>query len=100
MHPKRYAEIDHMVFTRSPERDLYLTQVHEQARERLAELRINAEVTGRSKHLYSLYAKMVEKRRELDDICDLVGIRVNVDSRKDSYAARGTIHGTYKPEHG
>ena len=53
MHPKRYAEIDHMVSTRSPERDLYLTQVLEQVRERLAELRINAEVTGRPKHLYS-----------------------------------------------
>ena len=51
MHPKRYAEIDHMVSTRSPERDLYLTQVLEQVRERLAELRINAEVTGRPKHL-------------------------------------------------
>src|SRR3546814_4932252 len=46
MHPKRYAEIDHMVSTRSPERDIYLTQVLEQVRERLAELQINAEVTG------------------------------------------------------
>ena len=73
MHPKRYAEIDHMVSTRSPERDLYLTQVLEQVRERLAELRINAEVTGRPKHLYSIYEKMVVKGREFDDIFDLVG---------------------------
>jgi guanosine-3',5'-bis(diphosphate) 3'-pyrophosphohydrolase len=100
MHPKRYAEIDHMVSTRSPERDLYLTQVLEQVRERLAELRINAEVTGRPKHLYSIYEKMVAKGREFDDIFDLVGIRVIVDSVKDCYAALGSIHATWKPVQG
>jgi guanosine-3',5'-bis(diphosphate) 3'-pyrophosphohydrolase len=100
MHPKRYAEIDHMVSTRSPERDLYLTQVLEQVRERLAELRINAEVTGRPKHLYSIYEKMVVKGREFDDIFDLVGIRVIVDSVKDCYAALGSIHATWKPVQG
>ena len=100
MHPKRYAEIDHMVSTRSPERDLYLTQVLEQVRERLAELRINAEVTGRPKHLYSIYEKMVSKGREFDDIFDLVGIRVIVDSVKDCYAALGSIHATWKPVQG
>ena len=51
LHPKRYAEIDHMVSVRTPERDLYLTQVLEEVRQRLAELRITAEVTGRPKHL-------------------------------------------------
>ncbi|MGQ0431416.1 MAG: RelA/SpoT family protein [Microthrixaceae bacterium] len=100
MHPKRYAEIDHMVSTRSPERDLYLTQVLEQVRERLAELRINAEVRGRPKHLYSIYEKMVSKGHEFDDIFDLVGIRVIVDSVKDCYAALGSIHATWKPVQG
>jgi GTP diphosphokinase / guanosine-3',5'-bis(diphosphate) 3'-diphosphatase len=100
MHPKRYAEIDHMVSTRTPERDLYLTQVLEQVRQRLAELRINAEVTGRPKHLWSIYEKMVVKGRDFDDIFDLVGIRVIVDSVKDCYAALGTIHATWKPVQG
>ncbi len=100
LHPKRYAEIDHMVSTRSPERDLYLAQVLEQVRARLAELRINAEVTGRPKHLYSIYEKMVVKGREFDDIFDLVGIRVIVDSVKDCYAALGSIHATWKPVQG
>jgi GTP diphosphokinase / guanosine-3',5'-bis(diphosphate) 3'-diphosphatase len=100
MHPKRYAEIDHMVSTRTPERDLYLTQVLEQVRGRLAELRINAEVTGRPKHLWSIYEKMVVKGKEFDDIFDLVGIRVLVDSVKDCYAALGTIHATWKPVQG
>ena len=100
LHPKRYAEIDHMVSMRSPERDLYLAQVLEQVRSRLAELRINAEVTGRPKHLYSIYEKMVVKGREFDDIFDLVGIRVIVDSVKDCYAALGSIHATWKPVQG
>ncbi|HSL58995.1 MAG TPA: bifunctional (p)ppGpp synthetase/guanosine-3',5'-bis(diphosphate) 3'-pyrophosphohydrolase [Acidimicrobiales bacterium] len=100
MHPKRYAEIDHMVSTRAPERELYLTQVLEQVRARLAELRIEAEVTGRPKHLWSIYEKMVVKGREFDDIFDLVGIRVTVESVKDCYAALGSIHATWKPVQG
>ncbi|MFP3899629.1 MAG: RelA/SpoT family protein [Acidimicrobiia bacterium] len=99
-HPKRYAEIDHMVSLRSPERDLYLMQVLEEVRQRLAELHIRAEVTGRPKHLYSIYEKMVMKGREFDDIFDLVGMRVVVESVKDCYAALGSIHATWKPVQG
>jgi GTP diphosphokinase / guanosine-3',5'-bis(diphosphate) 3'-diphosphatase len=97
LHPKRFAEIDHMVATRTPERDLYLHQVIHQVEERLAELRLTAEVTGRPKHMWSIYEKMVVKGREFDDIFDLVAIRVIVDSVKDCYAALGSIHATWKP---
>jgi GTP pyrophosphokinase len=99
-HPKRYAEIDHMVSIRTPERDIYLTQVLEEVSQRLAELRINADVTGRPKHLYSIYEKMVVRGREFDDIFDLVGLRIIVDSVKDCYAALGSIHATWKPVQG
>src|SRR5437899_6567852 len=97
LHPKRYAEIEQMVSTRSPERDVYLAQVLEEVRVRLEELRIRAEVTGRPKHYWSIYEKMVVKTREFDDIFDLVGIRVLVDSVKDCYAALGSIHATWQP---
>ncbi|MBV8295478.1 MAG: bifunctional (p)ppGpp synthetase/guanosine-3',5'-bis(diphosphate) 3'-pyrophosphohydrolase, partial [Acidimicrobiia bacterium] len=100
LYPKRYAEIEQMVSTRSPERDVYLAQVLEEVRERLAELRIRAEVTGRPKHYWSIYEKMVVKGREFNDIFDLVGIRVLVDSVKDCYAALGSIHATWKPVQG
>src|SRR4051794_15552465 len=100
LHPKRYAEIDHMVATRSPEREIYLTQVLEDVRERLKELRIEADVTGRPKHLWSIYEKMVVKGKEFDDIFDLVGIRVVVPTVKDCYAALGSIHATWKPVQG
>ena len=100
LHPKQYAEIDHMVATRSPERELYLAQVLEQVRQRLEELGVDAEVSGRPKHLWSIYEKMVVKGRQFDDIYDLVGIRVLVDSVRDCYAALGSIHATWRPVQG
>jgi GTP pyrophosphokinase len=100
LHPKRYAEIDEMVSSRTPERELYLAQVLEEVRERLRELRIDAEVTGRPKHLWSIYEKMVVRGREFDGIFDLVGIRVIGPSVKDCYAALGSIHSAWKPVQG
>ncbi|KAA0236326.1 MAG: bifunctional (p)ppGpp synthetase/guanosine-3',5'-bis(diphosphate) 3'-pyrophosphohydrolase [Actinobacteria bacterium] len=97
LHPKRYAEIDHMVDTRSPEREIYLTQVTEAVRSQLEEVGVQGEVTGRPKHLWSIYEKMVVKGKEFDDIFDLVGIRVVVDTVKDCYAALGSIHSLWKP---
>jgi guanosine-3',5'-bis(diphosphate) 3'-pyrophosphohydrolase len=100
LHPKPYAEIEQMVALRAPEREIYLTQVLEEVRGRLAENRIEAEVTGRPKPLWSLYEKMVVRGKEFDEIFDLVGIRVLVDSVKDCYAALGSIHATWKPVQG
>ena len=100
LHPKQYAEIDHMVSTRAPEREIYLEQVLEQVRQRLAELGVQAEVSGRPKHLWSIYEKMVVKGRQFDDIFDLVGIRVLVDNVHDCYAALGLIHATWRPVQG
>jgi guanosine-3',5'-bis(diphosphate) 3'-pyrophosphohydrolase len=100
LHPKPYAEIEQMVAIRAPEREIYLTQVLEEVRGRLAQNRIEAEVTGRPKPLWSIYEKMVVRGKEFDDIFDLVGIRVLVDSVKDCYAALGSIHATWKPVQG
>ncbi len=100
LHPKRYAEIDRMVANRAPERDLYLTQVLSSVEARLAELGIQAQVTGRPKHFWSIYEKMMTKERSFDEIHDLVGIRVVVGSVRDCYAALGSIHATWKPVQG
>jgi guanosine-3',5'-bis(diphosphate) 3'-pyrophosphohydrolase len=100
LYPKRYAEIEQMVSTRSPERDIYLAQVQAAVRERLNELKITGEVTGRPKHLWSIYEKMVVKGKEFGEIFDLVGIRVVVDRVEDCYAALGSIHATWKPVQG
>ena len=100
LHPKRYATIDNMVAVRAPEREIYLTQVLEDIRGRVTELGIDAEVTGREKHLYSIYEKMVIKGKDFTEIHDLIGIRVVVDSVRDCYAALGSIHATWKPVQG
>ncbi|MGA0357174.1 MAG: RelA/SpoT family protein, partial [Ilumatobacteraceae bacterium] len=97
LHPKRFAELDHLVATRTPEREIYVAQAVAEVRSRLAELGVQAEVTGRGKHLWSIYEKMVVKGREFDEIFDIVAVRVVVDSIKDCYAALGTIHGRWRP---
>jgi guanosine-3',5'-bis(diphosphate) 3'-pyrophosphohydrolase len=100
LHPKRYAEIEQMVAARAPQREEYLEKVLVHVRERLMEMGISADVTGRPKHLWSIYEKMVVRGKEFDDINDLVAIRVVVDSEKDCWAALGAIHAIWAPVHG
>ena len=100
LHPKRYAEIEQMVVARAPQREEHLDRVLVSVRERLAATGIEAEVTGRPKHLWSIYEKMVVRGKEFDDIHDLVGIRVVVASEKDCWAALGAIHAIWPPVHG
>jgi len=97
LYPKRYAEIDYLVSTRAPERDVYLAKALGQVSAWLNDLSIKAELTARGKHLWSLYEKMVSKGRDFDEIFDLMAIRIVVDSVKDCYAALGAIHGHWKP---
>jgi GTP pyrophosphokinase len=100
LHPKRYAEIEQMVAARAPQREEYLARVLVSVRERLAQMGIEAEVTGRPKHLWSIYEKMVVRGKEFDDIHDLVGIRVVVAAEKDCWAALGAIHAIWPPVQG
>ena len=100
LYPKRYAEIEQMVSTRAPERTQYLAKVVDVVQARLAELRIDAEVSSRPKHNWSIYEKMIVGGKEFDEIFDLVGVRVIVGSVKDCYAALGTIHASWKPVQG
>jgi GTP pyrophosphokinase len=100
LHPKRYAEIEQMVLTRAPERGGYLDHVLAELRGRLSELHIDAEVRGRPKHYWSIYEKMVIQGKEFDDVQDLVGVRVVVESVKDCYAALGSVHAMWKPVQG
>ena len=100
LHPKRYAEIEQMVAVRAPQREEYLARVLVAVRGRLVGTGIEAEVTGRPKHLWSIYEKMVVRGKEFDDIHDLVGIRVVVASEKDCWADLGAIHAIWPPVQG
>jgi len=97
LYPKRYSEVEHLVSTRAPERNVYLARVLGQVEKLLDGVKIEAELTSRGKHLWSIYEKMVQKGREFDDIYDLMAIRIVVENVRDCYAALGVIHGHWKP---
>ena len=97
LYPKRYDEIARMVSQRSPRRDIFLQEVIEDVTTDLRQIKIKASVTGRPKHYYSIYQKMIARNVGFDDIYDLVGIRVLVDTVRDCYAALGAIHARWNP---
>ncbi|WP_427892456.1 RelA/SpoT family protein [Kribbella sp. GL6] len=97
LHPKVYDEIVRLVAERAPSRDEYLATVIDQVHEDLRSAKVKATVTGRPKHYYSIYQKMIVRGREFGDIYDLVGIRVLVDSVRDCYAALGIMHARWNP---
>ncbi len=97
LHPRRYAEISQMVTARAPEREVYLGRVIEDISGMLSGAGVVAEVHGRQKHLWSIYEKMVVRGKEFEDIYDLVGIRIIVDSERDCWASLGCLHSTWTP---
>jgi guanosine-3',5'-bis(diphosphate) 3'-pyrophosphohydrolase len=97
LYPKRYDEIVRLVAERAPSRDTYLAEVTSAVSEQLKTAKIDAVVTGRPKHYYSIYQKMIVRGRDFTDIWDLVGIRILVDSVRDCYAALGIMHAHWQP---
>ncbi|WP_456846953.1 RelA/SpoT family protein [Cellulomonas sp. P5_C6] len=97
LYPKVYDEIVHLVAERAPAREEYLATVREQVGADLGKAKIRATVTGRPKHYYSIYQKMIVRGRDFADIYDLVGVRVLVDSVRDCYAALGALHARWNP---
>ncbi|MBB1244283.1 bifunctional (p)ppGpp synthetase/guanosine-3',5'-bis(diphosphate) 3'-pyrophosphohydrolase [Streptomyces durbertensis] len=97
LYPKMYDEIVRLVAERAPKRDEYLATVIDEVQADLRGARIKATVTGRPKHYYSVYQKMIVRGRDFAEIYDLVGIRVLVDTVRDCYAALGTVHARWNP---
>ncbi len=97
MHPKVYDEVVRLVAEAAPSRDEYLRRVIDLVQTDLRAARIRATVTGRPKHYYSIYQKMVVRGRDFQDIYDLVGLRVLVEENRDCYAALGVLHVRWNP---
>ncbi|WP_263119276.1 bifunctional (p)ppGpp synthetase/guanosine-3',5'-bis(diphosphate) 3'-pyrophosphohydrolase [Cellulomonas sp. RIT-PI-Y] len=97
LYPKVYDEIVHLVAERAPAREEYLAIVRDQVGGDLRTAKIKATVSGRPKHYYSIYQKMIVRGRDFADIYDLVGVRVLVDTVRDCYAALGTLHARWNP---
>ena len=97
LYPKVYEEIVHLVTERAPAREEYLGVVREQISSDLRSAKIKATVTGRPKHYYSIYQKMIVRGHDFADIYDLVGTRVLVETVRDCYAALGALHARWNP---
>ena len=97
LYPKIYNEIDALVKQRTPKREEYVRRVIDDVSIDLQQLRIRGSVGGRPKQLYSVYQKMVVRGRDFDDIYDLIGIRVLVQTVRDCYAILGAIHARWTP---
>ena len=97
LYPKLYAEIESLVKQRTPQREEFVQEVIDAINDDLKAGKIRGKVEGRPKQYYSIYQKMVLRGREFDEIYDLVGIRVLVNSVRDCYAVLGAIHARWTP---
>ena len=97
LHPLRYRVLDKALRRSKGSQRQMVKKILEEFEKTLAEEGIDSEVSGREKHLYSIYRKMSEKKRTLGDIVDVYGFRIIVDDVNDCYKALGLVHGLYKP---
>jgi GTP pyrophosphokinase len=100
LHPRRNAEIAQLMAARAPQRDAFISKVVIAVDGALADQDVKAVTTGRPKHPYSIYRKMIESGSSFDEIHDLIGIRIVVSDVKDCYAALGTVHTMWPPIQG
>src|SRR5918995_898863 len=97
LHPRKYNEIKQLVAQQRSEREGYVSRAGQYLQKELEAVGIEAQISGRAKHFYSIYSKMTKKGREFNEIYDLTAMRVIVDSVKDCYGAIGVIHSLWKP---
>jgi len=97
LHPRKYEEIKKLVSQQRAEREDYVNEAGDFLGRALLDVGIEAQISGRAKHFYSIYSKMTKKGREFNEIYDLTAMRVIVGSVKDCYGAIGVIHALWKP---
>jgi GTP diphosphokinase / guanosine-3',5'-bis(diphosphate) 3'-diphosphatase len=97
LHPKRYEEIAALTQQRQPQRESLVQLISDEISGKLRELKIRCEVSGRPKNLYAIYEKVAVRGKQFDQIFDLVGVRVVVETVRDCYAALGALHTLYTP---
>ena len=96
IHPEEYYDLVNMIAERV-EREKFISRIIEELKENLDKANIDSDIEGRPKHFYSIYRKMVNKHKSIEQIFDLTAIRILVNTVKDCYAVLGIVHTIYKP---
>ncbi len=97
LHPKEFQELKEKVNKRKEEREATINTVIEEIRESLDDMKLHYDIYGRAKHYYSIYKKMKYQHKQIEEIFDLIAVRIIVDNVKDCYAVLGIVHTMWKP---